>query len=188
MVSMKKKSNNQGQPKPKKNYVLIFDFDDVKTYERDDKGVTMTAFELKTGKSLIGIFVNETTIDGGEQAEGDAYARGSVVHLNFDVPGTELDVAEFKTNNLNGRLGAIVLRCDGSDECKIYGTPCAPLQMNQAQENDTTEAHNTHFELQTIRGPYGVGRIAKSMIPATGDDDIDTLLGIKKTEDSPAKE
>ena len=81
MVSVPKQSNNQGAPDAKKNIVIIFDFDKVATYTRDAKDIAVTAFALASPASPIGLFVNESTIDGGDAVEGDDYARGFIQHL-----------------------------------------------------------------------------------------------------------
>lgn len=51
MVSVPKKASNAGRPKGKKSYIVIFRWEDVKTYERDEKGVKVKAFEMMSGKS-----------------------------------------------------------------------------------------------------------------------------------------
>ena len=179
MVSVPKQGANPGMPEGKKNVLILFDFDQVKTYTRDEKGVTVTAFELNTDVTPIGMFVNEATIDAGDEADGDSYARGFLHHVNADHPGTELAVAEFKANNINANLGAIILPCDpGATSAKIYGTPCAPLKMQAANEQDTNEAHNNHFELKTEQRTYPVGIMAKSLIPVTDNAQINAYLGL----------
>lgn len=179
MVSVPKQGSNPGMPRGKKNILIIFDFDKVQTYTRDEKGVAVTAFAMMQGAKPIGIFVDQKSIDGGDEVEGDSYARGFLPHLNFDHPGTELAIAEFKANNVNSNLGAIVIPCDAAETTvKQYGTPCAPLVMQAANEQDTTEAHNNHFELKAeVRG-YPIGIMAKNLIPATDNADINTFLGL----------
>lgn len=179
MVSVPKQGSNPGMPRGKKNIVILFDFDKVKTYTRDEKGVNVTAFAMMEGAKPIGIFVDQNSIDCGDEVEGDAYARGFLPHVNFDHPGTELAIAEFKANNVNGNLGAIVIPCDAAETTvKQYGTPCAPLVMQAASEQDTNEAHNNHFELKAEMRGYPIGIMAKSMIPATDNGEINTLLGL----------
>lgn len=178
MVTVPKQGNNPGMPRGKKNIVVIFDFDKA-TMERDEKGVTVSSLTMIGGATPIGLFVDQSSIDAGDKVEGEAYARGFIHHVNFDHPGTELAVAEFKANNVNANLGAIVIGCDASETtAKVYGTPCAPLTMQAADENDTKDAHNNHFELQTELRTWPVGIIAKSAIPATDNADVNTFLGL----------
>lgn len=179
MVSVPKQGSNPGMPRGKKNIVILFDFDKVKTYTRDDKSVKITAFEMMQTAKPIGIFVDQNSIDCGDETEGDAYARGFLPHVNFDHPGTDLEIAEFKANNVNGNLGAIVIPCDSADpNVKVYGTPCAPLVMQAANEQDTNEAHNNHFELKAEMRGYPIGIMAKTLVPPTDNDEINTFLGL----------
>lgn len=178
MVSVPKQGNNPGMPRGKKNIIIIFDFDKF-LMERDEKGVKVTSLTAIGTAKPIGIFVNQDTIDCGDEVEGDAYARGFIHHVNFDHPGTDLEIAEFKANNVNGNLGAIVIGCDASETtAKVYGTPCAPLTMQAASEQDTNENHNNHFELRTAVRTWPVGVINKSAIPATDNADINSFLGL----------
>ena len=179
MVSVPKQGANPGMPGGKKNIIVIFDFDQVKTYTRDEKGVTITDFAMNTGITPIGLFINERSLDAGDEVEGDAYARGFIHHVNADHPGTDLAVAEFMANNVNAYLGVIVVPCDpNATTAKVYGTLCAPLKMNQAQEQDTNEALNNHFELRTEQRSYPVGIIAKSKIPVTDSEEVNAYLGL----------
>jgi hypothetical protein len=50
--------------------------------------------------------------------------------------------------------------------------------MQAANEQDTSEAHNNHFELRTELRTYPAGIIAKSAIPETDNEAINTLLGL----------
>ena len=178
MVSVPKVGSNPGMPRGKKNIIVIFDFDKA-TMTRDEKGVKVTALNMVGSVKPIGLFVNQSSIDAGDEVEGDAYSRGFLHHVNFDHPGTDLEIAEFKANNVNGNLGAIVIGCDASETtAKVYGTPCAPLTMQAGNEQDTNEAHNNHFELKTEVRTWPVGIIDKSAIPATDNAEINTFLGI----------
>ena len=154
------------------NYVQVFEKIDFLHYFRNSaiNAILQVA---------IGLFVNESTIDGGDAVEGDDYARGFIQHLNFQHPGADLAFAEFKANNVNSNLGAIVISCNPSaTTAKIYGTPCAPLKMQKADEVDTNEARRQEVELKSSQRSAPVGIIAKSLIPATDNSAINTFLGI----------
>lgn len=178
MVSVPKQGSNPGMPRGKKNIIIIFDFDKA-TMVRDEKGVKVSSLGMVGNAKPIGLFVDQSSIDAGDEVQGEAYSRGFIHHVNFDHPGTDLEVAEFKANNVNGNLGAIVIGCDASETtAKVYGTPCAPLTMQSGNEQDTKEAHNNHFELKSEVRSWPVGIIDKSSIPATDNAEINTFLGI----------
>lgn len=178
MVSVPKQSNNQGMPESKKNIVILFDFDKA-TMTRDEKGVKITALTMVGEAKPIGIFVNEKTIDAGDEMEGDDYERGFIHHFNFQHPGADLEFAEFKANNANANLGAISIPCDSSaTTAKVYGTPCAPLKMQKANLVDTGEAHRQEVELKSSSRTYPAGIIDISDIPVTDNATVNTFLGL----------
>ena len=178
-VSVPKQSNNQGLANGKKNVIIVFEFDKVTAYERDDKGVTVTTLEFQQDYTPIGIFVDESSINAGDVVGGENYGRGFNHNFNFNHPGDDLAFAEFKANNINANLGVISVDCDASKTyCKIYGTPCSPLKMTKADEVDTKENNRQEVELTTDSLTYPVGRIAKSALPATDNAEINAYLGI----------
>ena len=177
LISVPRKSNNAGRATGKKNYIVLFRWDDVAQFTKDDKGVRVTAFQFAEGKTPIGIYATQSTINIYDTAEGDPDARGFIHHVDFEVPGSEVEFKEFLNNNVNENLGAIVINCAG-DDCKIAGTPCTPLSMSTAEGQDNNEANKTTINLaSTLRGDT-LGVIAKSLIPETDDDSINTVLGL----------
>ena len=178
MVSVPKQGVNPGMPHGKKNIIIIFDMTKA-TMTRDPKGVLITNFAMADGETPIGIFVDKASIDAGDEIEGNHNERGFIHHVNFDHPGTELAVGEFKANNVNAELGAIVIECDPEVlTAKVYGTPCAPLTMQAGNEQDTNEAHKNHFELKTDVRTYPVGMLPLSVIPETDNEGINEYLGL----------
>lgn len=182
-ISVPRKSNNAGRATGKKNYIYLFRWDDVKTFTKDEKGVRVTAFALQADKKPIGVYATQSTINIYDTAEGDDDARGFIHHVDFEHPGSEVEFKEFLNNNVNENLGAIVINCAGED-CKIAGTPCTPLKMSTAEGQDNNEANKTTINLaSTLRGDT-LGVIAKSLIPLTDDDTINTVLALTGAESS----
>ena len=182
-ISVPRKSNNAGRATGKKNYIYLFRWDDVKTFTKDEKGVRVTAFALQADKKPIGVYATQSTINIYDTAEGDPDARGFIHHVDFEHPGSEVEFKEFLNNNVNENLGAIVINCAGED-CKIAGTPCTPLKMSTAEGQDNNEANKTTINLaSTLRGDT-LGVIAKSLIPLTDDDTINTVLALTGAESS----
>lgn len=183
MISVPRKNNNAGRASGKKSYIIIFRWDDVKTFSKDDKGVKVTAFEFQEEKKPVAVYATDSTINIYHTAEGDDDARGFIHHVDFDHPGSEVEWDEFVNNNVNENLGAIVINCSG-DDCKIAGTPCTPLKMSTAEGQDNNEANKTTVNLaSSLRGDT-LGRIAKSLIPATDNEEINAILGLPPAAES----
>lgn len=179
MVSVPKQSNNQGRPNGKKNVIIVFDFEKVATYQRDEKGVVVTALTFQNGYKPIGIFVDEASIQAGDAVGGESYGRGHNHTFNFNHPGDDIQFAEFKAGCLNLGLGVIYMPCDPTKtHAKVYGTPCSPLKMTKADEVDSSEANRQEVELATDILTAPVGRIAKADIPATDNAEINAYLGL----------
>ena len=183
MISVPRKNNNAGRASGKKSYIIIFRWDDIKTFAKDEKGVKVTAFEFQEGKKPVAVYATDSTINIYHTAEGDDDARGFIHHVDFDHPGSEVEWDEFVNNNVNENLGAIVINCSG-DDCKIAGTPCTPLKMSTAEGQDNNEANKTTVNLaSSLRGDT-LGRIAKSLIPATDNEEINAILGLSPAAES----
>lgn len=183
MISVPRKNNNAGRASGKKSYIIIFRWDDVKTFTKDDKGVKVTAFEFQEEKKPVAVYATDSTINIYHTAEGDDDARGFIHHVDFDHPGSEVEWDEFVNNNVNENLGAIVINCSG-DDCKIAGTPCTPLKMSTAEGQDNNEANKTTVNLaSSLRGDT-LGHIAKSLIPATDNEGINAILGLPPAAES----
>ncbi len=183
MISVPRKNNNAGRASGKKSYIIIFRWDDVKTFTKDDKGVKVTAFEFQEEKKPVAVYATDSTINIYHTAEGDDDARGFIHHVDFDHPGSEVEWDEFVNNNVNENLGAIVINCS-DDDCKIAGTPCTPLKMSTAEGQDNNEANKTTVNLaSSLRGDT-LGHIAKSLIPATDNEEINAILGLPPAAES----
>lgn len=183
MVSVPKKTSNAGRPKGKKSYIVIFRWDDVKKYERNEKGVLVSAFEMMEGKKPVAVYATDSTINIYDTTEGEDDARGQIHHVDFDHPGTELESEEFINNNLNENLGAIVFGCAG-EFAKIAGTPCTPLKMSKADSQDNKEGDKRTINLASSLRGGTIGQIAKSSIPATDNVEINAVLGLPSTAGS----
>lgn len=183
MISVPRKNNNAGRASGKKSYIIIFRWDDIQTFSKDEKGVKVTAFEFQEGKKPVAVYATDSTINIYHTAEGDDDARGFIHHVDFDHPGSEVEWDEFVNNNVNENLGAIVINCSG-DDCKIAGTPCTPLKMSTAEGQDNNEANKTTVNLaSSLRGDT-LGHIAKSLIPATDNEGINAILGLPPAAES----
>lgn len=181
MVSVPKKASNAGRPKGKRAFIVLFRWEDVKTFSHDEKGVKVTAFSMQDEKKPIGVYATDSSINIYHTSEGDDDARGFIHHVDYEHPGTGIEHDEFVNNNINENIGAIVFGCTG-DDAKIAGTPCTPLKMTKADSQDNKEGDKNVINLaSTLRGGT-IGHIAKTLIPVTDNLEINEILGL--TSDS----
>ena len=177
MVSVPKKSSNAGRPKGKQSYIILFRWEDVAKYARDEKGVKVSEFKMATGKKPIAVYATDSTINIYHTSEGEDDARGMIHHVDYEHPGTELEHDEFVNNNINENLGAIVIGCEG-DSVKIAGTPCTPLKVTKADSQDNKDGDKYTINLASSLRGGTIGHIAKSLVPATDNVTINAILGL----------
>ena len=163
MVSVPKKSSNAGRPKGKMSYIVLFRWEDVKTYTRDEKGVKVTAFEMMQGKKPIAVYATDSTINIYHSSEGEH--------------------DEFINNNINENLGAIVFGCSGED-AKIAGTPCTPLKMTKADSQDSKDGDKNTINLASSLRGGTIGHIAKNLVSATDNTEINAILGLEAASEA----
>lgn len=176
-VSVPKKNAMAGRPTGKKSFVILFRWDDVAEFEKDEKGIRVTKFTFQTGKKPIAVYATGSTIKPYAQSEGEDDARGYIHHLDFEHPGTDVEYDEMMNANINENLGAIVVGCSG-DDAKIAGTPCTPLHVTQDNSQDDNEANKNSVQLASTLRSGPLGRIAKSLIPPTDNSEINAILGL----------
>ena len=177
MVSVKKKSDQAGRPSGKQMYIILFRWEDVETFTKDEKGVKVTAFSFAEGKKPVGVYATPSTINIYANSEGEDDAKGYIHHVDFEHPGTSLEFDEMMNAIINANLGAIVMGCSGAD-AKIAGTPCTPLQVTQDNSQDNKEGNKNTVQFASSLRSGPLGRIAKSLIPLTDDDEINKILGL----------
>ena len=180
MVSVKKKSDQAGRPSGKRMYIVLFRWEDVETFTKDEKGVKVTALTFVEGKKPIGVYSTPSTINIYANSEGEDDARGYIHHVDFEHPGTSLEFDEMMNANINANLGAIVIGCSG-DDAKIAGTPCTPLQVVQDNSQDNKEGNKNTVQLASSLRGAPLGRIAKNLIPVTEDEEVNKILGLSAT-------
>lgn len=176
-VSVPKKTDNAGRPAAPKSYIILIDAKDVLTYTRDAKGVLMTAFALKTGKKAIAVYATNTSVKVFDTTEGDKDAKGFVPNVEFEHPGDEQEIAEFKENNINTEFISIVVKADPNIMPKIAGAPGSTLSLNADSQDDKDAVKNIIKLKVDYRGPV-IGRIPLNMIPETDNAEINEILGL----------
>lgn len=179
-VSVKKTGNNAGRPSGKAGFILVFRTEDIATFTRADGSSRVTALEMKDLKKPVGVFLTNTTQNVYHQMAGDADARGFIHHADGEYPGDSESFNDFVENNSNVGLIAIQIE-PGSADCKVAGLPGNPLFISQDNGQDNNQAKKHALQMvQDFQGPV-LGRIAKSLVPATDDNEVNALLGLPAT-------
>ena len=177
LVSVVKKSDQAGRPSGKKFYVVLFKWDDVKTFTRDEKGVKVQAMEMVSAKTPFAVYATSSTINIYATSEGEEDARGYIHNVEFEHPGTEVEYDETMNQIINANLGAIVIGCDGTD-AKLAGTPCTPLHVVQDNSQDNKEGNKNSVKLASEYRGGPLARIPLEMIPKTDNEEVNTFLGL----------
>lgn len=140
-------------------------------------------FALMDGTKPIAVYATDSTINIYHTSEGEDDARGFIHHVDYEHPGTEIEHDEFVNNNINENLGAIVFGCSGED-AKMAGTPCTPLKLTKADSQDNKEGDKNTINLASSLRGATIGHIAKSLIPATDNEEINAVLGLSTSSGS----
>lgn len=177
LVSVKRSSSSAGRPKGKKHYVILFRWEDVKTFTKDEDGIVVSALEFVEGKKPIAVYGTSSTIKAWDTLTGSADAKGYLHHVAWESPGDSKEMAICRNIIVNEDLGAVVINCSG-DDAKIAGTPCTPLVFSSDEGQDDKEACKNVIELASEIPTTPLGRIPLNLIPQTGDPDIDGYLGL----------
>lgn len=135
--------------------LILFRTQDIDTMPaRDDKGVVIAGnIVLAAGANMISVYCTPKTIEYRQTPEGDPDSRAFVQELKGNFPGYESAVAEFITNNSNENLMALLRFCDGVTTPKLFGSICAPLQMEAALEGTSDKTSNTLTLKSMNKGP-----------------------------------
>lgn len=176
-VSVKKPGDAAGRPSGKKNYVVLFDWNDVNTFTVDTDGVTVTAFKMASGKKPIAVYGTSETIACYDKLVGEVDGKGFQHLVDFSTPGDTKEFAACRNAAVNKELGAFVINC-GAQDAKVAGTPCAPLRFAKDDGKDDKEGVKHEISLASEIPSDALHRIALNLIPKTGDAEIDGYLGL----------
>lgn len=182
LVSVPKPSANGGRPTGKKSFLVVGLIKDLKVFTRAEGEVRVSAFEFIDGKQPVGIYATNTTQNVYHQSAGEKDSRGFIHHVDFEFPGDSEAFDLFVENNINEELFVIQIPCVGTD-CKIAGLPGNPLSLTQDNGQDNKDANKHVITMaQEFAGP-ALGRIAKSLVPATDNAEVNAILGLSTGSD-----
>ena len=87
------------------------------------------------------------------------------------------------------RADVVLMVIDASEgvteqDAKIAGTPCTPLKMTKADSQDNKEGDKNTINLASSLRGGTIGHIAKSLVPATDNEEINAVLGLGEASSS----
>ena len=154
-VSVARPGGNAGAGADKRDFLAIFDWDEVQNLpSRDANGVVIPGtIQMKPGKYMIKIYTTPTSVSATNTTEGEVDAKSFMHGVVANHPGSKKEIREFIQNWTNRNVGVIVSKCsDGSQD--LYGTPCAPLQLNNTGTDDNEQnTQEMNFEA-TVRSKF----------------------------------
>ena len=153
-IDVTKPTGNAGIGGDRKDAVTIFDWDDVVSgYTRDSKGIIITGpLVFKAGAYMIKVYGTQGSHGGLAKSSGDPDNKGVIQTFEFSHPGNKQEIREYRWDWLNRNVGIIDEKCSTTDK-DLYGSPCAPLQMQFEGKNDK-DANNAKFTFEsTQKGP-----------------------------------
>jgi len=120
---------------------------------RDAGGIKMVAGDIvmKPGQKQITVYGTHGTHSLATKSNGDPDAKTMIHTVKFTHPGSELEVLEFRNNWLNKNVAIGVYRCNDPSNKKLYGTPCAPLQL-QLNAEENKDKNTNEFTFESLNG------------------------------------
>lgn len=153
-IDVSKSSDNAGIGGKKKDELILIDLADIATLpNRDGSGIVITDnIVMKEGKYAVRLYVTQSTIKAGADAEGDPDAKGIMQSVEAEHPGDAIAVREFRYNWMNKNILVLIRKC-GSSKISLYGDECAPLQMIFKAEDDKDKNKSTFTFKSSQKGP-----------------------------------
>ncbi len=140
-------SSAPGSAAPK-NEIVLMEAEDIAVFPiSDEKGVLMQGnFSMKPGANMITVYSTKSKTDAPMETEGDEDTMSFKAKLVLQHPGNKLEVKEFVQLWTGKNVVAMHKAC-GENHYEVMGTPCAPLQLKAAkQDNNDGRAWTLTFE------------------------------------------
>lgn len=120
-----------------KNEIVIMEAEDIAVFPiSDEKGVVMQgSFVMKDGNKMITVYSTKSKTDASMETEGDEDMMSFKSKLVLQHPGNSKEVKEF-VQYWTGRNVVAAHRACGENFYEVMGTPCAPLQLKSAKQDN----------------------------------------------------
>ena len=120
-----------------KNEIIIMESEDIKVFPiSDEKGVVIQgSFTLNPGANMITVYSTKSKTDASMETEGDEDMMSFKSKLVVQHPGNSKEVKEF-VQYWTGRNVVAMHKACGENHYEVMGTPCAPLQLKSAKQDN----------------------------------------------------
>lgn len=120
-----------------KNEIIIMEAEDIAVFPiSDEKGVVIQgSFTMKPGKNMITVYSTKSKTDAPMETEGDEDTMSFKAKLVLQHPGNSKEVKEF-VQYWTGRNVVAMHKACGEAHYEVMGTPCAPLQLKGAKQDN----------------------------------------------------
>jgi len=120
-----------------KNEIIIMEAEGIQVFPvSDSKGVKILgSFSMKPGEKMITVYSTKSKTDASMETEGDEDMMSFKSKLVLQHPGNSREVKEF-VQYWTGRNVVAMHKSCGDDYYEVMGTPCAPLQLKSAKQDN----------------------------------------------------
>ncbi|WP_196890384.1 hypothetical protein [Aureivirga marina] len=138
------------------NIIIVYTKDILTFPDRDSGKVKMISdIVLKEGAYSIKIYATPSSIKPTKTSDGEEDSKGFMHGTEFAHPGDSLEINEAIADLTNENV--IILQrtgCTNNFYYKVYGTPCAPLQLKLEGQNDFEATKNIFKFEATVKNKY----------------------------------
>lgn len=130
--------------------IVLYNIEDILYMPApDSKGVLITDdIVMKPGCYGIEVYMTPGTVETASPAEGDTDAIGFKPSVKFRHPGNELEIREFKTNEINSKFIGVIRHCSGKP-ADLIGSMCNPCKITPSYTGNN-DSNANEFTLEQI--------------------------------------
>jgi len=119
-----------------KNEIIIFEADGVIFPNSDQGGVLIEgSFVLPSGDKMVTVYSTKSKTEASMETEGDEDSMSFKSMVKLQHPGNSKAVKEF-IQFWTGKNVIVMHKACGENHYEVCGTPCAPLQLKAAKQDN----------------------------------------------------
>lgn len=120
-----------------KNEIIFIEAETIESYPiPDENGVKLQgSFVLQAGEKMVKVYSTKSKVDAGMETDGEEDMMSFKPKLVLMHPGNKVEVKEF-IQYWTGRNIVALHRACGETHYEVMGTPCAPLQLKTAKQDN----------------------------------------------------